>query len=60
MFVHCQTMQSIVNSVLRDLLNVADLELTDLYGGNKIDQELKKASHLILGACLYIYSNKLI
>ena len=50
-------MQSIVNSVLRDLLNVADLELTDLYGGNKIEQKLKKASHLILGTFFFTSYN---
>ena len=42
-----------MNLVLRDLLNVADFDLTDLYGGSKIDQDLKDASHLILGACLF-------
>ena len=53
MFVQCQAIQSIVNSVLRELLNVADSELADVYGGFLIDQDLKKASHLILGACLF-------
>ena len=53
MFIQCQTMQDIVNSVLRELLNVADYELVDIYEGSKIDQNLKKVSHLILGACLF-------
>ena len=53
MFVQCQTMQTIVNRVLRELLNVADFELADFYGGLLIDEDLKKASHLILGACLF-------
>ena len=53
MFVQCQTMQTIVNRVLRELLNVADFELPDIYGGLLIDQDLKKASHIILGACLF-------
>ena len=57
MFVQCQTMQAIVNSVLRELLNVADCELVDIYEGSKIDQNLKKVSHLILGACLFTSSN---
>ena len=53
MFVQCQTMQAIVKSVLRELLNVAAFELVDIYGGLLIDQSLKKASHLIFGACLF-------
>ena len=53
MFVQCQTMQTIVNRVLRELLNVADFELADIYGGFLIEHDLKKASHLILGACLF-------
>ena len=30
-----------------------ELALADIYVGSKIDQDLKKASHLILGACLF-------
>ena len=57
MFLQCQTMKSIVNSVLLELLNIADIELIDVFWGNNIDQKLKRVSHLVFGACLFTAYN---
>ena len=57
MFLQCHTMKSIVSSVLSDLLNVADIELNEVFGVDNIDPKLKKVTHLVFGACLFTTYN---
>ena len=53
MFLHCQTIKTIVSSVLKDFLDIDNLQIIDIFECTKFDQKLKKATFLILGACLF-------
>ena len=53
MFLHCQTIKTIVSSVLNHFLDIDNLQIIDIFECTKFDQKLKKATFLILGACLF-------
>ena len=53
MFLHCQTIRPIVSSVIKDFLDIEILQITDIFDCTKLDQKFKKATFLILSACLF-------
>ena len=53
MFLQCQTIKTIISSVLKDFLNIDNMQIIDIFECTKFDQKLRKATFLILGACLF-------
>ena len=53
----CQTTRNIVHLVMSDLLEINNIQYEEIWNGKEIQQTLKKASYIILGACIYTIYN---
>lgn len=53
----CQTTRNIVHLVMSDLLEINNIQYEEIWNGKGIQPTLKKASYIILGACIYTIYN---